>query len=254
MNVRRPGSQRSSATAEELVSKDPGGNGSEVAVSARGVSKTYGSGVQRIEVLRDLDLDIPRGQMLAVIGPSGSGKSTLLHVLSGLDSLSAGEVVLNGRNLAELSERERAEWRARHIGFVLQQNNLIPSLTIEENVAAPLILAGEKRTPSLQRAREKLDEVGIADRARVWPAEASVGELQRAAVARACVGQPVLVFADEPTGALDADNRGIVLDLFRTITKGVGAAAVVVTHDPVVAAAGDRVVRISEGKIEENAG
>lgn len=226
-------------------------NDSDVAVSARGVHKTYGEGVQEVEVLRGLDLDVARGEMVAVVGPSGSGKSTLLHVLSGLDRFDRGEVVLNGRNLADLSERELAEWRAKHLGFVLQQHNFVPSLTIAENVAAPLILAGEKRSKALEAARGKLDHVGVADRAGAWPAEASIGQLQRAAVARACVGEPLVVFADEPTGALDVDNRGVVLDLFRSITKEVGAAAVVVTHDPAVAAAADRAVHMSGGTVEE---
>jgi ABC-type lipoprotein export system ATPase subunit len=225
--------------------------GADVVVSARGLRKSYGEGHQRIDVLRDVDLAVAKGEMVTIIGPSGSGKSSLLHVLSGLDGFEAGEVVINGRNLADAGERELADWRARHIGFVLQQNNFVPSLTIEENVAAPLILAGEKRKAAIERAREGLSTVGIAERAGVWPAEVSIGQLQRAALARAFVSEPILVFADEPTGALDSDNRDIVLGLFQEITKGVGAAAIVVTHDPVVAAAGDRSVRMQDGQLEE---
>lgn len=226
----------------------------DVVVAAHGVYKSYGSGDQKVDVLRDLTLDVNAAQMVSIMGPSGTGKSTLLHVLSGLDTHDAGEVILNGRNIDGLSEREMATWRAKYIGFVLQQHNFVPSLTIEENVAAPLILAGMKRAPALAQAREKLDYVGIADRARAWPGEASIGQLQRAAVARSCVGEPIVVFADEPTGALDQENRSVVLDLFRSITKEVGAAAVVVTHDPSVAAAGDRTVRMSGGTVEESAG
>lgn len=224
----------------------------DVVVAAHGVYKSYGSGDQKVDVLRDLTLEVNVAQMVSIMGPSGTGKSTLLHVLSGLDSHDAGEVIINGRNIDGLSEREMATWRAKYLGFVLQQHNFVPSLTIEENVAAPLILAGVKRARALTQAREKLGYVGVAERARAWPAEASIGQLQRAAVARSCVGEPIVVFADEPTGALDQENRSVVLDLFRSITKEVGAAAVVVTHDPAVAAAGDRTVRMSGGTVEES--
>jgi ABC-type lipoprotein export system ATPase subunit len=223
----------------------------EVVLSGRGLYKKYGTGRQEVNVLQGVDLDIPQGQMLAVIGPSGSGKSTLLHILSGLDTVTEGEVLLNGRNLRDFSDAELAAMRAKTFGFVLQQNNFIPSLTLEENVAAPLVLAGERRASALERARDGLGTVGIADRARAWPSQASIGELQRAAVARACIADPLVVFADEPTGALDVDNRGVVLDLLTKLTRGAGAAAVVVTHDPVVAGACDRVVRMSGGVLEE---
>jgi ABC-type lipoprotein export system ATPase subunit len=245
------GSSRMHQEAFDAPPGEVGDDNPELVLSARGLHKSYGSGHQKIDVLRGVDLDIPQGQMVAVIGPSGSGKSTLLHVLSGLDTASAGEVTLNGRNLGDYSDNELASLRARSLGFVLQQNNFIPSLTIEENVAAPLVLAGEKRAPALERARSELSTVGIADRASAWPGEASIGELQRAAVARACASDPLVVFADEPTGALDTENRGVVLDLFTKLTRGAGAAAVVVTHDPVVAAACDRVVRMTSGLLEE---
>jgi predicted ABC-type transport system involved in lysophospholipase L1 biosynthesis ATPase subunit len=252
MEVPAPmGSSRTDDGAIDGAAGEGSDESPDVVLSARGLRKSYGSGRQQVEVLRGIDLDIPQGQMLGIIGPSGSGKSTLLHVLSGLDDLPEGKVLLNGRSLHDLGDNELASLRARSLGFVLQQNNFIPSLTIEENVAAPLVLAGEKRAVAIERAREELGNVGVADRGRAWPGEASIGELQRAALARACVSDPLVVFGDEPTGALDTENRGVVLGLLTKLTRGAGAAAVIVTHDPVVAAACDRVVRMSNGTLEE---
>lgn len=158
------------------------------------VSKTYGEGDAAVHSLRSCSIELEPGTITVVVGPSGSGKSTLLHILSGLDTPTTGTVWLNGMSLSEMAEKERAHWRARDIGFVLQRDNLIPSLSIEENVAAPLILGGERRSDALDKARETLELVGLSHRAGAWPATVSGGEAQRAAVARACAGSPKLIF------------------------------------------------------------
>jgi ABC-type lipoprotein export system ATPase subunit len=183
------------------------------------------------------------------MGPSGSGKSTLLHIVSGLEQPTSGEVEIEGRNLARLPEREKARYRARKIGFVLQRDNLIPSLNLEENVAAPLLIAGWSAAKARARAREMLERVGIAGRSRAWPAEVSGGEAQRAAVARACAGSPVLIVADEPTGALDKANGASVLRLLRELATQTGAATMLVSHDVSVAATADEVLELIDGLI-----
>lgn len=214
---------------------------------AVGISKTHGVGNAAVEALRTCSIELRPGTITVVVGPSGSGKSTLLHVLSGLDTPTTGRVWMVGAPLSELSETQRAHWRARHIGFVLQRDNLIPSLTLEENVAAPLILAGIARAEAIRRARETLDVVGLSHRAQSWPAIVSGGEAQRAAVARACAGTPRLIFSDEPTGALDSVSSEKVLDLFVKLSRRTNAAALLVTHDPAAAELADEVVRIEDG-------
>ena len=214
---------------------------------AVGISKIHGKGDAAVEALHPCSLELQPGTITVVVGRSGSGKSTLLHVLSGLDMPTTGRVWMIGAPLSELSESQRARWRARYIGFVLQRDNLIPSLTIEENVAAPLILAGTARSEAVRRAREMLSVVGLSHRSRAWPANVSGGEAQRAAVARACAGSPRLLFADEPTGALDSAASRDVLDRFVELSHRVNAAALLVTHDPGAAEIADAVVRIEDG-------
>jgi predicted ABC-type transport system involved in lysophospholipase L1 biosynthesis ATPase subunit len=221
----------------------------ELVLAATNVHKRFGEGEAAVWALRGCDLSLHRGEVVALMGPSGSGKSTLLLVVSGLDSSTEGEVVLDGRRLDELSERERARWRAEKIGFVLQRDNLIPALTLEENVAAPLLMAGWRRPRALERARQVLERVGLAGRARAWPPGVSGGEAQRAAVARACAGRPVLIVADEPTGALDSNSGAAVLDLFIELARESGAAALLATHDGRVAAAADHVLQMVDGRI-----
>jgi ABC-type lipoprotein export system ATPase subunit len=216
-------------------------------LSARGLSKVYGEGETAAVALGGLDLDLFPGELLAVIGPSGSGKSTLLHLLAGIDSPSSGSVEVDGRDLASMSDAEAAHFRAKRIGFVLQRDNLIPSLTIRENAAAPLMLAGVPRGEALQRASELLERVGLGHRLDALPADVSGGEAQRAAVARACTGEPLLVFADEPTGALDRQNGQGVVELLCELVADVGAAGLIVTHDPAVAGAAERTLRLLDG-------
>jgi ABC-type lipoprotein export system ATPase subunit len=215
------------------------------------LSKMYGSGNAAVHALRGVSLNLQAGTITAVIGRSGSGKSTLLHILSGIDTPTTGDVWIEGVSLSQLSEAARAHWRARHMGFVLQRDNLIPSLTVEENVAAPYILAGGTRRDGLRLAREALNRVELAHRANAWPSTLSGGEAQRATVARACAGRPRLIFSDEPTGALDSAMSQTVLDLLASLSRESGAASMVVTHDMSVAAIADVVVRMDDGHLTD---
>lgn len=231
----------------DLVVADESAEAPPPVLRAVGVSKIHGKGSAAVEALHPCSIELRPGTVTVVVGRSGSGKSTLLHVLSGLDTPTTGRVWMIGAPLSELSETQRAGWRARYIGFVLQRDNLIPSLSLEENVAAPLILAGTARGEALRRAREMLSVVGLAHRARAWPATVSGGEAQRAAVARACAGNPRLLFSDEPTGSLDSAASEAVLNLFVELSRRTGAAALLVTHDPTAAEIADTVVRIEDG-------
>jgi ABC-type lipoprotein export system ATPase subunit len=231
----------------DLVVAEERGDAPPPVLRAVGISKIHGKGSAAVEALHPCSIELRPGTVTVVVGRSGSGKSTLLHVLSGLDTPTTGRVWMNGAPLSELSETQRARWRARYIGFVLQRDNLIPSLTLEENVAAPLILAGTARAEAVRRAREMLSVVGLSHRAGAWPANVSGGEAQRAAVARACGGSPRLLFSDEPTGSLDVAASNEVLDLFVELSHRTNAAALLVTHDPAASELADAVVRIEDG-------
>jgi putative ABC transport system ATP-binding protein len=214
----------------------------------RAVSKTYLDGSDEVHALREVDLSVEPGRMVAVMGPSGSGKSTLLTIAGALERPSAGEVLVAGQPLSAMSRDDRARLRRRVIGYVFQDFNLLPGLTAAENVALPLELdgmsAGKARTAGLR----VLEELGLADRAARFPDQLSGGERQRVAIARAVVGDRRLVLADEPTGALDSANGEAVMRLILTACKG-GVGAVVVTHDAQLAAWADRVVFIRDGRI-----
>jgi ABC-type lipoprotein export system ATPase subunit len=220
-------------------------------LAGKGLTRSFRSGDTDIAVIRGVDIELYAGQVTVLMGPSGSGKSTLLHVLAGLDTPTTGAVEFEGRALHDRSEGELADWRARYVGFVLQRNNLVPTLTVEENVAAPLLIAGTRRGKALARARTLLTAVNLQERAGAWPASLSGGEAARAAVARACVAQPRIIFADEPTGSLDRNSGQTVLALFNERVRQAGAAALVVTHDPEVAAAADRVHHICDGVLTD---
>lgn len=227
-------------------------NGSSAPViDLRGVRKTYRSGAVEFEALRGIDLRIEQGEYVAVMGPSGSGKSTLMNLLGALDTLSAGEYRLAGEDVSLLDEVELAEVRNRRIGFVFQQFNLLPSLTSLRNVELPLlyrqVAAGERR----ERARVALERVGLGDRLQNRPGELSGGQQQRVAVARALVGDPDLLLADEPTGNLDSSSTADVLDLFDEL-HGQGRTIVLITHEAEVAERAQRVVRVRDGLISDD--
>jgi len=218
-------------------------------VELRGVTKAYREGGAERAVLRGVDVAIPRGELCALVGRSGSGKSTLLNLIGGIDVPTAGQVVVDGLSLAEASEAVRTLFRRRHVGFVFQFFNLIPTLTVEENLRLPLELIGQPRDAVRARAGALLEELGLADRSGAFPEELSGGEQQRVAVARALVHEPALVLADEPTGNLDADTGRQVLDLLDRLTRRAGRTMVITTHSPEVAGLADRVLRLEHGHV-----
>jgi putative ABC transport system ATP-binding protein len=213
---------------------------------AESLTRTYPSGEREITVLRDITFELEAGRMLAITGPSGSGKSTLLGLLAGLDRPTSGRVLLDGHDLSRLGEDERARIRADGVGFVFQSFHLIPTLTARENVQVPLELRGED--PG-SRADELLRRVGLADRAHHYPAQLSGGEQQRVAVARAFVNRPKLLFADEPTGNLDAANGQNVVALLAELNQELGTTVVLVTHEPELAERAHRVLRLRDGAV-----
>ncbi|AVT35733.1 ABC transporter ATP-binding protein [Plantactinospora sp. BB1] len=221
---------------------------SDPLLHARGLVRTYHGGVRDLAALRDVSIEVATGDWVAVTGPSGCGKSTLLHLLGGLDRPDRGEVWLAGRRLDTGSESERALLRRRHVGFVFQFLNLVPTMTVAGNVELPLVLQGVGRRDARRRALEVLDELGVAEAADAAPAELSGGQQQRVALARAVVHRPDVLLADEPTGALDSAAAETVLDLLRRRHEE-GQSIVLVTHDHRVASAADRVVTMLDGQI-----
>jgi putative ABC transport system ATP-binding protein len=216
------------------------------AVALRGISRTYGRGSAAVRAVDDVTLDFPRGHWTAVMGPSGSGKSTLLHCAAGLERVDAGQVIIGDTDITTASDRQLTAFRRTRVGFVFQSFNLIGSLTAEQNVALPLRLAG--RRPARSEVRATLAAVGLADRVKHRPRELSGGQQQRVAIARAMVTRPEVVFADEPTGALDSTSARTVLDLLRVMADG-GQSIVMVTHDPGAAARADAVVFLRDGRV-----
>ena len=212
------------------------------------VAKTYGSASAAVHALQGANVSIGRGEFVVISGPSGSGKTTLLHCLAGLTTPDAGRVSFDGVDLATLDDDGRTDLRAKKMGFVFQFLNLIPALTTAENVELPLVLQGADVETIRGNRTRRLEQVGLGDRVDAYPAQLSGGEQQRVALARALVGDPDIVWADEPTGSLDQATAAEMVDLLREATSG-GAAVVVVTHDPRVAAAADRTIEIVDGKI-----
>ena len=227
------------------VNAEPRGRSAVVVLEA--VSRIFGSGVNAVAALDAVSVDFSKGVFTAIMGPSGSGKTTLLQCAAGIDRPSSGRVQIGGVTLADLSEKQLAVLRRRRVGFVFQSFNLLGSLTAEGNVALPLRLDG--RRPKRAAVREALDRVGLGDRMRHRPAELSGGQQQRVAIARALVTSPEVVFADEPTGALDSTSSRSVLDALRGLVDAFGQTVVMVTHDPVAATRADRVIFMADGKL-----
>jgi putative ABC transport system ATP-binding protein len=207
------------------------------------------AGVWR-EVLKGVDLEVQRGEHIALLGQSGSGKSTLLHLIAALDAPSTGSIRFEDIDLGALGEPGRSLWRRRHVGFVYQFINLLPTLTVLENVLLPLELNGAAGNPAAAYGKELLSEVGLAERAGAYPDRLSGGEQQRVAIVRALVHQPTLVLADEPTGNLDAETGEAVLNLLDRLVKRQGHTLLMVTHSPEVALRADRIVRLSDGRLQ----
>ena len=220
------------------------------AAAVRGVTKVYGEGSAAVHALRGVDLDVEAGRMTAVVGRSGSGKSTLLQMMAGLDAPTAGTVDIGAQRITGLDDEHLTRFRRQHLGFVFQAFNLLPGLDVVENVRLPFLLAGGRADPAVDaRVASLLERLGLADRATHRPHELSGGQQQRVAIARALVTRPTVLFADEPTGSLDSDSAGHVLGLLRDAVDREGQTVVLVTHDPVAAAAADRVVRMQDGRV-----
>ena len=217
-------------------------------IQVRGLTKSIATPTHRVEILKGIDLEIPRGQFAAVMGPSGSGKSTLLGLLAGLDTPTSGQIVLDGEDITGLAEDELALLRGRKIGFVFQSYHLIPTLTAEENVLLPLELCGNS-TDGAARARELLERVGLAGRCDHYPVQLSGGEQQRVALARAFVVRPPILLADEPTGNLDTANGRHVLDLLIALNRQEDTTLVLVTHDRQLSEQADRRITMRDGLI-----
>jgi putative ABC transport system ATP-binding protein len=221
-------------------------------VEARGVSRTYTTGRVSVRALRDVDLAIDQGEMVAIMGPSGCGKTTLLNCLSGLDEIDAGDVVIEGTSLASMTDRRRTDYRAKRMGFVFQFYNLIPVLTAVENVELPLLVSRVGAAEARRRAIEAMQLVGVADRAAHLPDELSGGQRQRVTIARALVNEPAIVWADEPTGDLDSESADEIVALMRRLNEERGLTFLIVTHDIGVGRSTDRIIRMLDGRVVES--
>ena len=226
----------------------------DVLVSVRALTKAYRRGEQTIPVLVDINLDIGRGDFVALMGPSGSGKSTLLNLIAGIDKPTTGTITVGGIDIAQLSEGQLARWRASQVGFIFQFYNLMPVLSAFENVELPLLLTSLSRRERREHANTALELVGLSDRIDYYPNELSGGQQQRVAIARALITDPALIVADEPTGDLDRMTGEEILSLLDRFNRELGKTIIMVTHDPKAAAKARRLVHLEKGRIEEDAG
>jgi len=222
-----------------------------IVVSIRNAAKSYLRGSQVVPVLEDISFDIERGEFLALMGPSGSGKSTLLNLIAGIDSADRGSIVVDGVDIATLGERELADWRAAHVGFIFQFYNLIPVLTAFENVELPLLLTPLNRRERREHVEAALEVVGLADRMEHYPSQLSGGQQQRVAIARAVVSDPSILVADEPTGDLDRVSAEDILGLMARLNKDFGKTIIMVTHDPRAAEKAHIVRHLEKGVLSD---
>lgn len=221
----------------------------DVIIQAIGVAKTYDTGVTKVPALIDIEFTVRRGEMVAVMGPSGCGKTTLLNCLSGLDEIDQGQIWLEGKDLARMGDKARTIYRATRMGFIFQVYNLLPVLSAVENVELPLLVGGTRPNEARRRAMQALGTVGLQDWATHRPAELSGGQRQRVTIARSLVNDPAIVWADEPTGALDSQASGEIVDLMRDLNRRLGVTIVLVTHDRGIGERCDRIVQMSDGRI-----
>ena len=218
-------------------------------IEARGLWKRYRTGAQTLDALKGVDLAVARGEMVAIMGPSGCGKTTFLNCVSGLDIFDDGDVLIEGVSIKRMNDNRKTEYRAKRMGFIFQSYNLLPVLTAVENVELPLLVSGVRPKMARAKALRALEQVGLGDKAGNRPAELSGGQRQRVTIARALVNEPAIVFADEPTGALDSESAGDIMDLLVRLNKERGQTVVMVTHDPSVGARADRIVWFRDGEI-----
>lgn len=218
-------------------------------IEAKGLTKIYETGEIKVDALRGVDLQITKGEVVAIMGPSGCGKTTLLNTLSGLDDITGGQVLIDGEDIYKLKDNARTDFRARNMGFVFQFYNLLPVLTAVENVELPLLLIGVGQTEARQRASAMLDQVGILAWASHMPSQLSGGQRQRVTIARSLINSPAIVWADEPTGDLDATTSGEIIDLFLALNQKLGQTFVLVTHDATVASRTQRLIKMFDGRI-----
>ena len=222
---------------------------SDAAIRLSAVSKAYGAGPQASQALSNLDLEVRRGAFVSLMGPSGSGKTTLLNLIAGLDMPDTGEVVVEGVRLDGLADHELADLRLEKIGFIFQAFNLIPALTVEENVGLFLEFAGRSKADVRRMTAEALQQVGVSGRERRYPGELSGGEQQRVAIARAIVGRPSILLADEPTGNLDSHTGQMILDMLAALNRSAGVTVLMVTHNLFAAMYGERTLEMQDGRI-----
>ena len=221
-------------------------------IQARGVKKIYRSGQLRVEALRSIDMEVAKGEMLAIMGPSGCGKTTLLNCLAGLDTIDEGDIFIQGDNLRDLTDNQRTSYRARHMGFIFQDFNLLPMLSAVENVELPMLVSKTPGRKARKRALALLERVGLIDRAKHRPAELSGGQRQRVAIARALTNEPAIVWADEPTGNLDSEAADDIMELLCRFNREFGQTLVLVTHALEVGQRADRIIRMRDGSIVSN--
>lgn len=220
-------------------------------IEATGIQKTYDTGKIRVNALKGIDLAIHRGEMVAVMGPSGCGKTTLLNVLSGIDSVTAGDIVVDGAAINTMSDKQCTRYRSERMGFVFQAFNLLPVLSAVENIELPLLVAGVKPREARTRAMEALELVGLAAQSQKRPLEMSGGQQQRVTIARALVNDPAIVWADEPTGNLDSETSAEVMELLCRLNQEKGQTFIIVTHDISVGRRADRIIRMADGQVAE---
>jgi putative ABC transport system ATP-binding protein len=238
-------------TPETAPSRKPVRNADAVAVHIQGVTKSFGTGDRKVQALRGVDWDVFKGQMSLIVGPSGCGKTTLLSVIAGILDCDEGQVTIFGHDVTAMGDRAKTRFRARNIGFVFQQYNLLPALTAAENAAIPLVIAGWSRQKAVGRARDVLGSLGMSEKTESLPSQLSGGQQQRVAIARALVHEPSLLVADEPTAALDHETGLTVMELLRAAAVRPDRAVVVVTHDNRVFHFGDRIAHMDDGRIIE---
>ena len=219
------------------------------AIRAVDLTRTFEVGETTVEALRSINLEVERGQFVALVGPSGSGKSTLLNLVGGLDRPTDGELWINGEELSASKEKALTDHRRRRVGFVFQSFNLLPRLTAMENVALPLMFVGVPERERMERAGQLLDQVGLSDRLDHRPTQLSGGEQQRVAIARALVNRPAIILADEPTGNIDTATGAEIMDLLRRLNREQGVTLLLVTHDPEAAGFADRVIQLRDGRM-----